>query len=103
MTRSVASVVTSPLPTTAASVAERDAQTPNKAGLETSTVGENSSSKSTEVARGSMENKNNCSAGAHKVKPNQEDREMEAQAATKIQAGFRGYQVRKQLKLKVSI
>lgn len=28
---------------------------------------------------------------------------MEAEAATKIQAGFRGYQVRKQLKLKVSV
>lgn len=29
-------------------------------------------------------------------------RDMEAEAATKIQAGFRGYQVRKQLKQKVS-
>lgn len=29
-------------------------------------------------------------------------KDMEAEAATKIQAGFRGYQVRKQLKQKVS-
>lgn len=31
-----------------------------------------------------------------------DEKNMEAQAATKIQAGFRGYQVRKQLKAKVS-
>lgn len=79
-----------------------DAQPPVKAGLETSTIDENSISKSSVVARCSMENKKNCSKEAHTVKPSQENREMEAQAATKIQAGFRGYQVRKQLKMKVS-
>lgn len=97
-TKNIASVVSSPLP----NAIEIDAQTPVKAGLETSTSDENSISKSRVVARRSMENKKNCTKDAHTVKLNQEDKEMEAQAATKIQAGFRGYQVRKQLKMKVS-
>lgn len=98
--RSIASAVTSPPPSAAASAA----QTPltDKVGFETTAVDENSASKSSVVARRSMESKKNCADEAHTVKPNQEERGMEAQAATKIQAGFRGYQVRKQLKLKVS-
>lgn len=88
--------------TTAARVCERDAQPPIKVGLGTSTNDENSSSKSPVLARCSMESKKTCTTGIRTVKPNQQDREMEAQAATKIQAGFRGYQVRKQLKLKVN-
>lgn len=45
----------------------------------------------------SMETENRKNATIHNNK-----KDMEAEAATKIQAGFRGYKVRKQLKLKVS-
>lgn len=90
--------MTSPPPTAAALAA----QTPLiEVGLETPAVDKNAASKSSVLARCSMESKKKCKAEAHTVKPNQEERGMEAQAATKIQAGFRGYQVRKQLKLKV--
>lgn len=89
----------SPPPTAAASAAQTLL---TEVGCETTAVDENIASKSSVVARRSMESKKNCAEEAHTVKPNQEEQGMEAQAATKIQAGFRGYQVRKQLKLKVS-
>lgn len=45
-------------------------------------------------SRGRMEEK--------RINANFVKKDLEAEAATKIQAGFRGYKVRKQLKLKVS-
>ncbi|XP_066249541.1 uncharacterized protein [Euwallacea similis] len=47
-----------------------------------------------------MESENNNNKRNNAIATNVPERNMEAQAATKIQAGFRGYQVRKQLKAK---
>lgn len=55
---------------------------------------------STDVAF-SMETENRKNATINNNNKKKEDN-MEAEAATKIQAGFRGYKVRKQLKQKVS-
>ncbi|XP_066154906.1 serine-rich adhesin for platelets-like [Euwallacea fornicatus] len=47
-----------------------------------------------------MESENNNNKRNNAIATNVPEKNMEAQAATKIQAGFRGYQVRKQLKAK---
>lgn len=80
------------------------AQSPIKEGLETSTYIEENidGSKSNVLERLSMGSRKNRSGEERRVKSSQKEPDMEAQAATKIQAGFRGYQVRKQMKIKVS-
>lgn len=57
------------------------------------------SQQSPRTATRAMDSENNNNKRNNAI--NTDEKNMEAQAATKIQAGFRGYQVRKQLKAKV--
>lgn len=58
----------------------------------------------TRIANEAMESEsnNNNNKKNNAITSNVPEKNMEVEAATKIQAGFRGYQVRKQLKAKVS-
>ncbi|XP_018568081.1 uncharacterized protein LOC108908510 [Anoplophora glabripennis] len=70
-------------------VASRPAQTPDKDALPNASSSDLSSP--TDLQGMESEKRNNATVN---------NKSMEVEAATKIQAGFRGYQVRKQLKLK---
>lgn len=60
---------------------------------------------STRIANEAMESEsnNNNNKKNNAITNNVPEKNMEVEAATKIQAGFRGYQVRKQLKAKVGL